>query len=191
MRSVVLTFIHGGECMLKFIGRRILMMIPIMLGVVLLVFSMLYFSPGEPARYVLGDMATEEDIALFNEENGINDPFLVRYVNYILDALHGDLGISYTTKQPVLGEIIERFPTTFKLTLLSTFVSVVIGITLGIISAVKQYSVWDNIVRVVAMIGVSMPNFWLGLLLILFFSVKLGVLPASGITTWQCWRISR
>ena len=168
MRSVVLTFIHGGECMLKFIGRRILMMIPIMLGVVLLVFSMLYFSPGEPARYVLGDMATEEDIALFNEENGINDPFLVRYVNYILDALHGDLGISYTTKQPVLGEIIERFPTTFKLTLLSTFVSVVIGITLGIISAVKQYSVWDNIVRVVAMIGVSMPNFWLGLLLILF-----------------------
>ena len=173
--------------MLKFIGRRILMMIPIMLGVVFLVFSMLYFSPGEPARYVLGDMATEEDIALFNEENGINDPFLVRYVNYILDALHGDLGISYTTKQPVLGEIIERFPTTFKLTLLSTFVSVVIGITLGIISAVKQYSVWDNIVRVVAMIGVSMPNFWLGLLLILFFSVKLGVLPASGITTWQCW----
>ena len=173
--------------MLKFIGRRILMMIPIMLGVVLLVFSMLYFSPGEPAKYVLGDMATEEDIAMFNEENGLNDPFLVQYVNYIADALHGDLGISYTTKQPVIDEIIARFPTTFKLTIVSTLVSVVIGITLGIISAVKQYSIWDNIVRVIAMVGVSMPNFWLGLLLILLFSVQLGVLPAAGITSWKHW----
>lgn len=173
--------------MLKFIGRRILMMIPIMLGVVLLVFSMLYFSPGEPAKYVLGDMATEEDIAMFNEENGLNDPFLVQYLNYIADALHGDLGISYTTKQPVIDEIIARFPTTFKLTIVSTLVSVVIGITLGIISAVKQYSIWDNIVRVIAMVGVSMPNFWLGLLLILLFSVQLGVLPAAGITSWKHW----
>ena len=148
--------------MLKFIGRRILMMIPIMLGVVLLVFSMLYFSPGEPAKYVLGDMATEEDIAMFNEENGLNDPFLVQYVNYIADALHGDLGISYTTKQPVIDEIIARFPTTFKLTIVSTLVSVVIGITLGIISAVKQYSIWDNIVRVIAMVG-------------------------AGITSWKHW----
>ncbi|MBE6013734.1 MAG: ABC transporter permease [Lachnospiraceae bacterium] len=173
--------------MLKFIGKRILMMIPIMLGVVLLVFSMMYFSPGEPAKYILGDMATEADIAIFNEQNGLDDPFFIQYLNYIKDALKGDLGISYTTKQPVIDEILTRFPTTFKLALFSTLLAVVLGVALGIISAVRQYSFWDNFARVFAMVGVSMPNFWQGLLLIILFSVVLNWLPSSGFTTWKHW----
>ena len=173
--------------MLKFIGKRILMMIPIMVGVVLLVFSMMYFSPGEPAKYILGEMATAEDIAMFNAENGLDKPFVIQYFNYMVDALRGDFGISYTTKQPVIDEILNRFPTTFKLALYSTLVAILLGVTLGIISAVRQYSIWDNIARVFSMVGVSMPNFWQGLLFIIWFSVMLEWLPSSGFGTWKHW----
>ncbi len=173
--------------MIKYIGKRILMLIPVLLGVVLLVFSMMYFSPGSAEDYILGDMATEEDKEAFREENGLNEPFLVQYVNYVKDALQGDLGISYTTKQPVAKEIFARFPTTFKLALLSTLWSIVIGITIGIISAVRQYSFMDNITRLIAMLGVSVPTFWEGLMLIILFSVQLALLPASGFTTWKHW----
>ena len=171
--------------MLRFIGKRILMMAPVMLGVVLLVFSMMYFSPGKPEDYILGDMATVEDKAKFREENGLNAPFIVQYFNYIRKALTGDLGISYTTKQPVVDEILARFPTTFQLAFFSTLIAVVIGIFTGIISAVKQYTIWDNICRILAMIGVSMPNFWQGLLLIILFSVVLNWFPSSGFGTWK------
>ena len=171
--------------MLKFIGKRILMMIPVMLGVVLLVFSMMYFSPGKPEDYILGDMATIEDKEKFREENGLNAPFLSQYFNYVKKALQGDLGISYTTKLPVVTEIMRRFPTTFQLALYSTLIAVALGIATGIVSAVKQYTIWDNICRVVAMIGVSMPNFWQGLLLIILFSVILGWLPSSGFSSWK------
>ncbi len=173
--------------MLKFIGRRLLMLIPVMLGVVLLVFSMMYFSPGNPEDYILGDMATAEDKAAFRKENGLDDPFLIQYFNYVKNALQGDLGTSYTTKMPVIDEILERFPTTFKLALFSTIIAVAIGVTTGIVSAVKQYSIWDNICRFVAMIGVSMPTFWEGLMLIILFSVYLGWLPSSGFTSWKHW----
>jgi peptide/nickel transport system permease protein len=171
--------------MLKFIGKRILMMIPVMLGVVLLVFSMMYFSPGKPEDYILGDMATIEDKEKFREENGLNAPFLIQYFNYVKKALQGDLGISYTTKLPVVTEIMRRFPTTFQLALYSTLIAVALGIATGIVSAVKQYTIWDNICRVIAMIGVSMPNFWQGLLLIILFSVILGWLPSSGFSSWK------
>lgn len=173
--------------MLKYIGKRILMLIPVLLGVVLLVFSMMYFSPGNAEDYILGDMATEEDKEAFREEHGLNDPFLVQYINYVKDALKGDLGISYTTKQPVAKEIFQRFPTTFKLALFSTLWSIVIGVTIGIISAVKQYSVMDNVTRLIAMLGVSVPTFWEGLMLIILFSVQLALLPSAGFTTWKHW----
>lgn len=173
--------------MLKFIGKRIVMMIPIMLGVVLLVFSMMYFSPGDPADYILGDMATQEDKDIFNKENGLDQPFLIQYINYVKNAVKGDLGTSYTTKQPVMKEILTCFPTTFKLATFSTIIAIIIGITLGVISAVKQYSIWDNIARALAMLGVSMPNFWQGLIFIIVFSVTLEWLPSSGFTTWKHW----
>lgn len=173
--------------MIKYIGKRILMLVPVLLGVVLLVFSMMYFSPGNAEDYILGDMATEEDKEAFREENGLNKPFFIQYINYVKDALQGDLGISYTTKQPVSTEIFKRFPITFKLALLSTLWSIVIGITIGIISAVKQYSIMDHVTRLIAMLGVSVPTFWEGLMLIILFSVQLALLPASGFTTWKHW----
>ena len=93
--------------MLRYIFKRILMMIPVMIGVTLITFSMMYFSPGEPADYILGELATEEDKALFNEQNGLDKPFLVRFVNYVVDAVQGDFGISYSTRQPVIKEILS------------------------------------------------------------------------------------
>ena len=155
--------------MLRYIFKRILMMIPVMIGVTLITFSMMYFSPGEPADYILGELATEEDKALFNEQNGLNRPFLVRFVNYIVDAVQGDFGISYSTRQPVINEILASL----------------LGITLGVISAVKQYSFIDNFTRILAMVGVSLPSFWEGLMLIILFSVVLGWLPPSGLTSWK------
>lgn len=173
--------------MFKYIYRRILMMVPVLLGVILITFTMMYLSPGEPARFILGDMATKEDIAIFNEQNGLNEPFYVQFALYAKKAITGDLGISYTTKQPVLNEVLSRFPTTFKLTVLSIVFAVVLGVTVGIITAVKQYGIIDNVMTVIAMLGVSMPSFWEGLMLIILFSVILGILPSSGLTTWKHW----
>ena len=173
--------------MFRFILKRIIMMIPVLLGVALITFSMMYFSPGSPADYILGDMATTQDKAIFIKQHGLDQPFYVQFFTYIKGAVTGDLGTSYTTRQPVLTEVMDRFPVTFKLSLLSMFFAVVIGVSLGIISAVKQYGLLDNLTRIVAMIGVSMPSFWEGLMLIILFSVHLGWLPSSGLSSWQYW----
>ena len=173
--------------MIKYIGKRLLMMIPVLLGVVLVVFSMMYFSPGRAADYMLGDMATEEDKLAFEEQNGLNRPFLVQYVDYVWDVLHGDLGTSYSNKRPVLDEILARFPNTLMLCFVSMVIATVVGVTLGIISATKQYTLWDNLARVGSIVGISMPSFWEGMMLILLFSVGLGWLPPSGFTSWKCW----
>ena len=173
--------------MWKYILNRVWMLIPVMLGVVFIAFSMMYFSPGKPEDYILGDMATAEDKELFREEHGLDEPFIVQYFNFVKNAVTGDLGTSYTTKQPVLDEIMTRFPTTFKLALLSTAISIILGVSIGIISAVNQYSIWDHAGRAMAMIGISMPNFWQGMLMILVFSVYLNWLPASGFTSWKHW----
>ena len=163
------------------------MMIPVLLGVALITFTMMYFSPGEAEDFILGDMATEEDKEIFREENGLNDPFIVQFVRYVGGVIHGDFGTSYTTRQPVLDEILARFETTFKLSFLAILFAAVLGVLLGIISAVKQYSIIDNLTRVFAMLGVSMPAFWEGLMLIIIFSVVLGLVPSSGISSWKCW----
>lgn len=173
--------------MLKYIFKRIIMMIPVMLGVTFITFSMMYFSPGETADYILGELATEEDKALFNEQNGLNRPFIVQYVSYVADAVTGDFGISYATRQPVMKEIMSAFPTTMKLSLWAEVFAIVIGVTLGVVSAVKQYSFLDNATRMFAMIGVSLPSFWEGLMLIILFSVVLGWLPPSGLSSWKHW----
>lgn len=173
--------------MLKFILKRVVMMIPVLLGVALITFCMMYFSPGNAADYILDDMATEADKQLFIEENGLDQPFFTQFINYIVNAVHGDLGTSYTTKQPVLTEIMNRFPVTLKLSFYSMIFAVLIGVTLGIISAVRQYGILDNISRVVAMLGVSMPSFWEGLMLIILFSVHLRWLPSSNLESWKSW----
>ena len=167
--------------MLKYIGRRLLLMIPVLLGVSLIVFTLMYITPGDPAKVILGDMATPDDIAALRDELGLDDPFWTRYVNYIKGiVLHGDLGDSYATRKPVLGELLSRFPVTLRLASSGVLVALIIGIPAGIIASTKQYSVFDNIATVLALLGNSMPAFWMGLLLIIAFSVKLGWFPSSG-----------
>lgn len=173
--------------MLKYIGKRLLMLIPVILGVTLVIFIMLALTPGDPARQILGPDATEEQVQELREELGLNDPLPIRYVRYLWDMLHGDLGTSYNSKQPVTKELLERFPTTLLLSILCTVVGAVIGIIFGIISAVKQYTIFDNISRVLALAGISIPSFWLGLMLVVVFSVNLKWLPPSGFYGPEYW----
>ena len=163
------------------------MLIPVALGVTMIIFIMLAITPGDPARNILGAEATEEQVAELREEMGLNDPLPVRYVRFVWDALHGDLGTSYSTKQPVTTAILERLPTTLLMSLLCTLVGAVIGIIMGIVSAVKQYTIFDNFARIFALAGISIPSFWLGLMLIILFAVNLGWLPASGFYGPRYW----
>ncbi|MBS3973141.1 MAG: ABC transporter permease [Erysipelotrichia bacterium] len=172
--------------MFKYILRRIFLVIPVMLGVSFLVFTMIHFTPGDPVTTILGETASQESIDQLREELGLNDPFLVQYFRYVRNiVVDQDLGRSYVTRRSVTNEIISRYPNTLRLALLGVIVSVSIGVPLGIISAVKQYSWIDNIAMFFALIGVSMPIFWQGILLIILFSVVLRVLPSSGFNTWQ------
>ncbi len=172
--------------MLKYILRRVLLLIPVMLGVSLIVFSLLYFTPGDPVRNKLGTNASPEEVKKLREKMGLNDPFIVQYGRYLGGiVLHGSLGESYITDQPVVSEIGARVGATVKLALASTVVAILIGIPLGIISAIKQYSVFDHVTMIFALIGLSMPVFWLGLLMILLFSVKLGWFPSSGFSGFK------
>ena len=156
-------------------------MIPVLLGVAFLVFTILSLTPGNPGSIILGMTAKPEDIAALNAEFGYDKPFLIRFVNYIGNiVLHFDLGTSYQSRGPVLDDIMARFPNTLVLAILSMAVSSIIGISLGILSAVRQYSVMDHICVVVALIFASIPGFWLGLMLLLLFALKLGWLPSFG-----------
>ncbi len=167
--------------MLRFVVKRIIMTIPVLLGVIFIIFTMMFFTDGDPARLILGDDALPEEVELLREEMGLNDSFLEQFLRYLTGVIQGDLGISYTTKLPVTTEIMARLPVTFKLAVFSTLFAICIGIPAGIISAVRQYSILDNVTMVLALLGITMPNFWLALLLTLFFSVYLGWLPASGL----------
>lgn len=174
--------------MLKYVAKRLLMLIPVLLGVTLIIFTLLYFTPGNPAEMLLPDDATAEQIAMKEKELGLNDPFAIRYFNYLKGIVtRGDFGTSYTTGRPVSDEILARFPRTIKLATASIVVAIAMGVLCGIISATRQYSIFDKIAVGVSMIGVSMPNFWQGLLNILIFSVWLGWLPASGFGGWKYW----
>ena len=167
--------------MAKFIGKRLLMLLPVVLGVVFIVFTILRLSPTDPIRTVLGDMATEEAVQEMREEMGLNDPFFVQFYNYIKGIVTKfDFGVSYVNRHPVVDEIIDRFPITLELAILSTLLAGLIGIPLGIISAVHQYKLIDNISSVFALIFLAMPGFWFALILIIQFSLKWRLLPASG-----------
>ncbi|HBW37553.1 ABC transporter permease [Desulfosporosinus sp. BICA1-9] len=165
----------------KYILKRIILLIPIILGVSFIVFSIMSFTPGDPGRLILGQTAKQEAVDSLNNELGYNKPFLVRYVNYVAKAATGDFGNSYRTGNPVFKEIFTRFPTTMTIALLAVITGVVLGIPLGILSAVKQYSTVDFISTVAAMLMASIPGFWLGLMMIILFSLKLGWLPSNGV----------
>ena len=171
--------------MLKYILKRLLLLIPILLGVILLIMFIMSLTPGDPATLLLGVNATPEAVEALNEELGFNDPLLVQYVRYVWNALHGDFGTSWQTGEPVVNEILKRLPVTIELAICSVILTALIGIPLGVISAIKKYSATDMICTSVAMVFTSMPRFWLGMLLIMYFSVKLGWVPTKGVGTWK------
>lgn len=165
--------------MFKYIVKRILMLIPVLLGVSIIVFLIMrVFSP-DPAPIVLGQHATEESMEAWRAANGLNDPIIIQYFNYIKGALTGDLGTSYFTKTPVTREIFSRFPATVELAIAAIVIASVFGILIGVVSAVKKNSIFDNAGMILALVGVSMPIFWLGILLIILFSGILHILPSG------------
>ncbi|HJH25684.1 MAG TPA: hypothetical protein C5S37_02685 [Methanophagales archaeon] len=170
--------------MIKFIARRLMIAVVVMIGVSLISFSLVFFAPGNPAEVIIraeiGEEPTLEEIEFFFQEHGLNAPFFTQCVQWLYMITHGDLGTSFRTEEPVLVEFIDRFPATLELAIAAMFIAILIAIPLGILSAMKQNSVLDHGSRFVALWGVSMPNFWLGLLLILFFSVKLDWFPCFG-----------
>ncbi len=171
--------------MLKYISKRLLFIIPVIIGISFILFSILSLSPGDPARTILGTDANEEAVLQKQIELGLDKPFIVRYLNYMSGLIQGDLGTSYKSGEPVINEIALRFPYTIRLAVFSVLIALIVALPIGIISAVKQYSALDTISIVAALIGASFPNFWLGLLLILFFSLKLNILPTYGVEVWQ------
>lgn len=166
--------------MIKVILNRIAQLIPILLIVVIVTFGITRVIPGNPAAVILGPQASVEEIAKLEVELGLDRSILEQFFMYIKGLLHGDLGMSYAYGQSVTELIAESFPNTILLTITSIVLSLLVGIPAGIISATKQYSKLDYILMIVSLIGVSMPIFWLGLMLVLVFSVNLGWLPSIG-----------
>ena len=174
--------------MLKFTMKRLVYLVLVLVGVSFLVFLLLYMTPGDPVRMMLGESATPEAQAELRLELGLDDPFLVQYGRYIKNiVVHQDLGTSYSTRRPVLDEIMTVFPNTVKLATAAIIIAVILGTFLGIVSAVRQNSLLDNAVMVLALIGTSAPIFWIGILMIILFSVNLGWLPPSGFGSFKQW----
>ncbi|MGN8648102.1 ABC transporter permease [Gracilibacillus sp. HCP3S3_G5_1] len=166
--------------MLAYTMRRLLMLIPVLLGMSIVTFSIIYLIPGNPARVILGDQATATALANLEEQLGLNEPFYVQYFSYLLDILKGDLGTSLRTNNSISSELWPHLAATMELTVFAMVFAVVIGVNAGIISAWKQNSWFDYLSMIIALIGVSMPIFWLGLMQQWVFSQELGWLPAFG-----------
>lgn len=166
--------------MYRYIIKRILMLIPVLLGATFIVFCIMDLTPGDPARIILGAEASAEDIENLREELGLNRPLLVRYFSYIGGVVQGDLGTSYRNNISVSSQIAERLPNTFLLAFSGMLVAIIIGIPVGIISAKRQYTVFDYVSMVFALIGASAPVFWVGLIMVIAFSLHLGWFPSSG-----------
>ncbi len=166
--------------MIKYIIKRLLMLIPVLIGVSLIVFVLLRVAAPDPAPVVLGQHASDKAMEEWREANGLNDGIVKQYFDFVTGAVQGDFGESYYTKTPVLDEIGSRFPATIEIAVFAIIVASVFGILIGVIAAVKKNSIIDNASMVLSLVGVSIPIFWLGILLIILFTKVLGWLPASG-----------
>lgn len=166
--------------MLKTVLKRILQCIPTLLIVVTFTFILTRAIPGNPAVTLLGPQASAEDIAAMAVKLGLDRPVSEQYLNYISDVLHGDFGTSYMYNQPVVGLILQRVPSTLQITLTSLILALIIGTAVGMFSALHQYSAFDYLFMILALIGVSMPIFWLGMMLVSKFSIELDLLPVLG-----------
>ncbi|KKK36140.1 peptide ABC transporter permease [Mesobacillus campisalis] len=172
--------------MFVFILRRLFQTIPVMIGVTLAVFLMMHLIPGDAAKIMAGENANPDQIEQMRENLGLNDPLHIQYLRFVTNAVQGDLGNSIRTSRPVTEEIFSsRFAITVQLALIGTAAAVLLGLVAGIISATRKYSAADVGIMLVALLGLSLPNFWLGIMLIYLFSVNLGWLPVAGWGTWE------
>lgn len=173
--------------MTKFIAARALALVPLVLGVSMLTFFMLHLVPGDPVRAMLGEtsFASVEDIERLRRQLGLDLPVHVQYANYVVAAVQGDLGNSMRTRRPIADEIARRLPSTFALALSGLVFAAVFGTALGVISALYQNTWIDNLSTTIALLGASIPSFWLGLMLIFVFSIQLGWLPVLGDAGWK------
>lgn len=170
----------------RYVLRRLLWMIPVILGVTILVFTIMYFIPGDPVKMMLGPEATLAEIEAMRQKLGLNDPYLVRLGRFVGNiVLHFDFGESWVYHTPVTTELLNRFPRTLNIMVICILLQILIGTPLGIIAALDRNGWGDRIGMFVALFGVSMPNFWIALILVLFFSVQLGWLPPYGIEGWE------
>jgi peptide/nickel transport system permease protein len=173
--------------MLAYILRRIVMLLPVLFGVTLVSFSLLHLVPGDPAEILGGQEATKEDIDRIRQEYGLDQPLTLQYVRFVTNAARGDLGISIQSRHPVKELLFQRLGFTLQLSLASILVAAALGLLAGIVSATRQYSIFDTASMLAALFGISMPIFWLGLLLILVFAAQLRWLPSGG--TGSLWHL--
>ena len=172
----------------KYVLRRLVLMIPIVLGVSVIIFFLISIVPGDPATIILQGNASAEDVARLNHELGYDQPIVIRYFNYMKDLIfHGDFGTSSVSGLPVLQELLAKAPISAMVALNAVLFASVVGIPLGVMSAVKQYSLADTVPTFVALFLSSAPAFWIGLMLMQFFSLKLGWLPTGGIDSWKSY----
>lgn len=170
----------------KYFLKRILILIPTIIGVSFVVFSLLYLSPGDAALASAGPNAPKETVEILRDKMGLNDPFLIQYGRFLKNLIfHFDLGTSYQSKTPVIEKILRVFPNTLKLAGVSLIFAIISGIILGIIAGINKNNIIDSLISFAGMIGLAMPIFWSGLLLIIIFSSKLKLLPASGFSSWR------
>ncbi len=170
----------SGKIMLSFLLSRLVSTFFVVLGVVTLVFLLIHLVPGDPVQAMLGEAAQPADLESLREALGLNQPLLTQWWLYITNLLQGDLGNSLYSKEPIIDILIERFPATLELAFAGLLVAVLLALPLGSIAALRKDTVWDNGAMVFSLLGVSIPNFWLGPMLILLFSLMLGWLPVSG-----------
>ena len=168
----------------RFLARRLLLTIPVLLGVATLVFSLIHLIPGDPAQAMLGEAAPQADVEELRHRLGLDRPLVEQYGVFLKGLTKGDLGTSLRTGQPVTDQIVERMPATFELAAAAMFVAIAFAMPLGIVAAVRRGTVVDHAAMTISLAGVSVPNFWLGPLLAIIFSIELGWLPVSGRGTW-------
>ena len=166
--------------MSKYIFKRILWLIPVIFGVAFLIFTIMFFIPGDAAQIMAGADATPEEVELVREAMGLNAPYIEQLWNYLKGLLQLDFGTSYVYGTPVMNDLLVRFPRTMLLAVISCIISLLLGVTLGVTAAVHQNSLADRFCMLVSLVGVSMPSFWVALMFVLLFSVQLGWLPAFG-----------
>ncbi|RAK07372.1 peptide/nickel transport system permease protein [Halanaerobium saccharolyticum] len=165
--------------MINYIIKRLLALIPILIGVAIIVFLIVHLIPGDPAQTMLGERATDAALERLREQMGLNDPLPVQFWRYVKDLLRGDFGRSIMSNNPVSTELAQRFPATLELSFFAMLFAVLVGVPAGIFASIKQNSWFDNMSMMIALIGVSMPIFWLGLMFIWLFAVELGWFPPS------------